>query len=442
MMRALFVVSVCCGAVGQVRAEVELVDSIQLGLTDRLSFDVSMLPEPLVADNVLGILRHQKLSGEILHVAPDMVRGLFETRATRTPGGDLLVMFPVGNHYAAAAGKVNEMISYRSSDNGRTWRGPKVAYEIEYSQHGFVPLIPRGTKRIYAFGTQPLPSEYSREKGRHENTPIGFRWSDDDGLTWSSVKLIRPLNDPGFLGMSVTRMCETDQGTWILGAHAADWSQQPLQTRQYLLRSEDQGETWTLLPEPRPDGWSVPKYHRMDEGRPIALGGGQVFFMARTPTGKLWTARSLDDGRTWSSPSPSTLVHPDAPPMVFHGSDRRSLWCFFHNRHIDSQYTGLSGKMDGMRDRSEIWVVKSQDGGRSWSEPRFLFANLTRPNPNKNGWFNYNVSYLDAVIEDGVVHLFCPHLWNRAVYMTISESSLHDLPSALELAAANPHSEN
>ena len=98
--------------------------------------------------------------------------------------------------------------------------------------------------------------------------------------------------------------------------------------------------------------------------------------------------------------------------------------------------------MDGMRDRSEIWVVQSQDGGRSWSEPRFLFANLTRPNPNKNGWFNYNVSYLDAVIEDGVVHLFCPHLWNRAVYMTISESSLYDLPSALELAAASPHSEN
>ncbi len=139
------------------------------------------------------------------------------------------------------------MLAYRSSDRGRTWTGPAVAFDIDYSQHGFIPLIPRGSKRIYAFGTQPIIG-YRSENGQHENTPIGFCWSDNDGRTWSPVRLIAPRDDPGFTGMSVMRMTETAAGTWLLGSHHADWSVKPLTTRQYLLRSQDRGETWTVLP--------------------------------------------------------------------------------------------------------------------------------------------------------------------------------------------------
>ncbi len=414
-------------------AEVELVPSLTLGVEQPLEVELAQPPTTLVRDPALGLLRHQSLSGQVLHTARAGLRGLFETRGVRTPKGDLLMMFPEGNHYAAGAGKVNDLLAYRSKDNGQTWEGPTVAFTINYSQHGFIPLIPKGSDRIYAFGTQPIPSEYSREKGKHENTPIGFRWSDDDGHTWSDAHLIEPVNDPGFLGMSVTRMTETPSGAWILGSHAADWSQNPLTTQQYLLRSADQGATWTLLPERRPDGWFAPEFNRMDEGRPISLGNGEVFFMARTPTGRLWQSRSHDDGKTWDEPHPSSLVHPDAPPMIFHLSDGKTLINFIHNRHIKSQYVGLTGQMDGMRDRSEIWITLSHDGGRSWEEPRFLFANATVPNPEKNGWFNHNVSYLDAVIDNGTIHIFCPHLWNRAVYLVLQESDLNTLPTQATL---------
>ncbi len=37
------------------------------------------------------------------------------------------------------------------------------------------------------------------------------------------------------------RMCETGRATWLLGSHEGDWSYKPLITRQYLLRSKDQG---------------------------------------------------------------------------------------------------------------------------------------------------------------------------------------------------------
>ena len=143
----------------------------------------------------------------------------------------------------------------------------------------------------------------------------------------------------------------------------------------------------------------------------------------------------MDDGVTWSTPAASQLVHPDAPPMVFHLSDGKTLILFHHNRHIGTQYTGLSGNMDGMRDRSEIWISLSQDGGRTWSLPQFLLANATAPNPEKNGWFNHNVSYLDAVIDQGLIHIFCPHLWHRALHLTIREDQLATLPTAEQLAA-------
>jgi hypothetical protein len=168
----------------------------------------------------------------------------------------------------------------------------------------------------------------------------------------------------------------------------------------------------------------------MDEGRPISLGNGEVLFVARTPTGRIWQSRSMDDGKSWETPTPTSLVHPDAPPMIFHLSDKKTLIMFHHNRHLESEYEGLNGKMDGMKDRSEIWISSSKDGGRHWTEPQFLFANATVPNPAKNGWFNHNTSYMDAIIHDGTIHLFCPHLWKRVLYLRIEEKNLKQLPTA------------
>lgn len=54
-----------------------------------------------------------------------------------------------------------------------------------------MPLIPRGSKRIYAFGTHAIPGLVdNRKQGLHENTPVGFRHTDADGHT-----LIAPIHN-------------------------------------------------------------------------------------------------------------------------------------------------------------------------------------------------------------------------------------------------------
>jgi hypothetical protein len=398
------------------------------------------LPADLRVDEKLAlVLASPVITGQVVHTATGT---LFETRATKTPGGDYLLMFPTNTaekptgscHYGHRPqfDKANDMVAYRSKDQGKTWQGPTVAFDIDYNQHGFIPLIPKGSKRIYAFGTQPVWGLWSTEHGLAENAPIGYRYSDDDGLHWCEVRIIRPQNDPGFLGMSVMRMCETDSGTWLLCSHEGDWSYKPLMTRQYVLRSEDQGKTWTVGPNPRHGGWCVPQFNRMDEGRPINLGNGEVYMMFRTCEGHLWATRSTDDGKTWAAPAPTPLVHPDAPPMLFHLSDGKTLAAFHHNRHHDSSYVNLGGDNPGMKDRSEIWVSLSTDEGHTWSEPRFVFANAAAPSL-ENDWFNWQCSYMDAFTDNGVLQLFVPHRWQRCLHLQLPEAELQRLPTAEEL---------
>ena len=234
--------------------------------------------------------------------------------------------------------------------------------------------------------------------------------------------------------MSVTRMCETENGTWLIGSHEADWSYKPLITRQYVLRSEDRGKTWTILPNPRHGGWYVPSFNRMDEGRPISLGGSKVLMLLRTPEGHLWSTRSLDDGLTWTDPVPTSLIHPDAPAMVFHLSDGKTLVVFHHNRCSDRTYTGLDGsKEELMKDRSEVWVSLSKDEGETWSEPRFLFANALYPNM-PNPWYSYQCSYLDMFLDGDMINMFVPHRWQRVCHLQFSEQELFNLPGVKDLS--------
>jgi hypothetical protein len=403
----------------------QIADTIEIACKP---FNTSKLPAKVSIDKNLGIATLPWVQGQVIHKSmPDSNQYLYETRATITPKGDYLMMFPLGLHYGSSAEKVNDLIAYRSKDKGKTWEGPKVAFDIEYSQHGFIPFIPKGSNRIYAFGTQPIKEYHPMERGLNENTAIGYRYSDDDGYTWSEVRIIRPKNDPEFRGMSVMRMCETDKGTWILGSHEGDWSYKPLITRQYFLRSEDKGKTWTVGPDARHKGWFVPCFGRMDEGRPITTSDGGAMFLFRTPEGHYWASWSKDDGKTWTEPKATSLVQPDAPPMLFKLTDGKTMIAIHHNRST-VKTADLGGNMKQHLDRSEIWYSLSKDDGKTWSETRFIFANALAPTL-KNIWLSYNCSYIDCFADNGTLHLFVPHRWSRVLHLTISESDLGKFPT-------------
>lgn len=213
-----------------------------------------------------------------------------------------------------------------------------------------------------------------------------------------------------------------------MGSHEGQWKRTPktpVITRAYVLRSKDRGKTWTVLPDKRPNGWYLEEFERLDEPRPINLGGGKAMILARSCEGHLWEIRSDDDGLTWSEPKPTALVHPDAPPMLFHHPDGKTLVAFHHN--------STSGSHFMHSDRSEIWVSLSADQGRTWSEPRFVFANALAPG-RQSAWYNHQCSYMDAFADGEDLHLFVPHRWKRALHLQLKASDLKKLPTRAQLS--------
>ncbi len=158
----------------------------------------------------------------------------------------------------------------------------------------------------------------------------------------------------------------------------------------------------------------------MDEGRPIALDGRNVALFSRTMEGHIFRAHSKNDGRTWTEPQPTALVHPDAPPMIQKLSDGHTLIALHHNR--------FSGGAFNREDRSELWVALSHDGGETWTEPRFLAVTSTRTTRLFYGQ-QYCMTYCDVLADAGQLHIFIPHLWRQVLHLRLSEKDLQRLPA-------------
>jgi hypothetical protein len=138
--------------------------------------------------------------------------------------------------------------------------------------------------------------------------------------------------------------------------------------------------------------------------------------------------RGSDDGRAWTEPQPTALVHPDAPPMISTLSDGQTLIALIHNN------SGNAGFCSGSRE--ELWVSLSRDAGVNWTEPRFLMVTSTYT--TQGMWGNKMAlnSYADTLADNGMLHIFVPHNWRQVLQIRLPEAELERLPVAAELNAA------
>jgi hypothetical protein len=224
------------------------------------------------------------------------------------------------------------------------------------------------------------------------------------------------------------RMCETESGAWILGTHAGHWTNGTVICRSYALRSDDRGATWTLHPgRGWEGGWRTGTADRMDEPRPISLGGEKAMILVRTCEGQLWEIRTDDAGLSWTDPKPTALLHPDAPPMIFHLADGKTLAAFFHNRFAPGHFSH--------EQRTELWLSLSSDQGHTWTEPRFVLANAAE-RAMMNGWTSGTpmVSYADLLVDGDNLHLFVDHQMRQVLHFSFKESDIAHLPTRADLS--------
>jgi len=139
------------------------------------------------------------------------------------------------------------------------------------------------------------------------------------------------------------------------------------------LLSPDGGRTWAprghirfekrLRDSPRPD-WLI-------EGAAVALRNGSALMLFRTDRGVAYKARSDDGGESWTSPSPSQLLNPNAKMTVLRLKGRhKAELVAAHNNHT---YLKVDGSGVG---RGNLILSTSADEGETWQPRATLEARL------------------------------------------------------------------
>lgn len=303
------------------------------------------------------------------------------------------------------------VVATSSRDQGKTWSAPvDIEPETGPEASWVTPLItPSG--RIYAFYTfngdnvVTLPSSDKRVRSDTHGW-YAFRYSDDEGQTWSAQRYRIPL-----------RVTDVDKGNPWHGEVCHFWGIDKPKVKdgkvffaftklgKFFMQD---GEGWVvssdnLLTEPDPDKVVFKLLPSGEKGiRNPALGSVQeehnlvpldksdllcVFRLEGVTPGQSY---SRDGGASWSLPEPMTygpgkrpLKTPRACPKLFMTSEGKYL--FWYHNHGGKLWAG----------RNPVFLtggVLKSDGFIRWSEPELV---LFDPNPA------IRMSYPDLIEQSG-----------------------------------------
>jgi hypothetical protein len=325
--------------------------------------------------------------------------------------GRWLCVFTTGAGTESAAGQY--IAATVTADKGRSWSRP-VAIEPPDG-----PAASWATPYITASGRVYVFYDYNGEnvqtlngKPIQHNSELGwycYKYSDDDGLTWSDryrlplpkapvdlrndfkgeVQLFWGIDKPKKMGnslfMAFTRLgkyIQSDGEGWFYKADNIEREKDPQKLH------------WDLLPEGN-QGVRNPAYDSIqEEFNTVPMNNGDIFCMYRTTMGYAACTYSRDQGRTWTLPvaapyapgGAQVLKTPRACPRVFKCSNGKYLF-WFHN-HGGRNYLG----------RNPVWISGGveKNGFIYWSQPEILLYDKDTT--------ILGMSYPDLVEQDG-------HFW-------------------------------
>jgi len=257
-----------------------------------------------------------------------------------------------------AAGNI-DLVLRRSFDLGQTWQPMQIVADLGDDFCGNPCIVddptanPMSGRLWLAFTRSPgSATEETIVARTAPPTEVYITSSDDDGATWATPRNIssearKPTwgwygTGPG-LGIYVGN---AEKGRLLIPAyHTEDGVY-----RAHCLYSDDHGQTWRLS-EPAADHTSEPQI--------VAMADGSLLMNARTIAGqgeRRTLVESRDDGATWRPAAEQTT------PI-----DNHCQGCLYRCFR-----SGSKGEYDliftqpGNRQRAEVEVIASEDGGRTW----------------------------------------------------------------------------
>jgi hypothetical protein len=291
-----------------------------------------------------------------------------------------------------------------SKDKGRTWSSlidiePGAGPEASW----VVPLKTPGG-RVYVFYTynkaniREVPNGAGASKRVDTLGVYAFKYSDDNGHTWSKERYEIPIHitefdcDNNFGGATlffwgVSKPIAHKGAVYWGWNRITRWGAPGVLTRSQghfmrsdnILTEQDPSKIrWEILPK-SDEGLRAPKGPIAEEANLVSLNDGSLYATYRTIDGYLCHAYSRDDGRTWTPPAYASFAsgrpikHPRAYAPVWKlRNGRYLLW--FHNHGGEAVHTNEWGKGSYYQSRNPVWVSGGveRNGRIQWSEPEIL----------------------------------------------------------------------
>jgi hypothetical protein len=384
----------------------------------------------------------------------------------RTDDGAWLCVMTTGSGIEGAPGQ--HVVSMRSTDRGRTWERPVPIEPVDGPEASYAVLLKTPFGRIYAFynhNTDRVPEVKREDGGTYKRVDsLGhyvFKYSDDHGRTWSSLRHDVPVREFAcdranvyggklrFFWNVGRPLVLGDAALLVLhkvGAMGAGFFAQSegafLRSANLLTERDPAKIRFETLPE-GDVGLRTPAGggRVAEEQSVVKLSDGSLYCVYRTIDGWPASAYSRDGGRTWTPPAYASyapdgrrLKHPRAANFAWNCSNGRFLY-WFHNhggRFVGELGAGGKGGRSPYDDRNPAWLaagreVATPQGRRlEWSQPEILlydddpFIRLSYPDLVEDGGKFYvtetqkNIGRVHA-IPDALIEGLFQQFENRRV---------------------------
>jgi len=185
-----------------------------------------------------------------------------------------------------------------SYDGGMTWTEPK---KLTPKNAGYELLnfnVLKVNKRIVV-----IVQRKQHGVGAGEGAIPVFSYSDDNGQTWSKLKLMLSCKEKEFVIINARNFTTTRTRRLIIPvAHGV------LQNTVGVVYSDNNGLSWREGPSVF--GGDDPHASKFAEPSIAQLNDGRLIMLIRTALGYIYRSYSSDDGITWSKPVATTLQSP------------------------------------------------------------------------------------------------------------------------------------
>lgn len=251
--------------------------------------------------------------------------------------GSLYVLYTVGRDVGERFPR-SALRFARSADGGRTWSAPVTINEgEEFGSHNFHSVLAGPGGAVYASWLSSV----------HGVSGVWLRVSKDGGATWAPARAIHEAPS--------CPCCRTGLALASDGSLYVSWRKIFAGDVRdvVVMRSTDDGATWSAPVKPRDDGWVFPGCPHAGPSMRVGRDGAVhiAWWTGRAGAAGIWYARSADRGVTWSAVAIDTATKSSPAHVQLALDDRTGVVVAWD---------------DGKGVRPSILVRASRDGGTSF----------------------------------------------------------------------------